>query len=317
MSTRIFRTLDEARGQVAPSALAIGNFDGVHIGHQALLAEAKRTANETGETPSVLTFHPHPTAVVAPDRTPPLISTLEQRLELLKAAGAEQILVLPFTSEVAALTPEEFVSQVLVDILKAKSVFVGLNFRFARKQAGTPEVLEQLGKQFGFEARFIQPVTWRGECVSSSVIREYIKNGNVSRAGRLLGRCFFVEGDVIAGRGVGSKQLVPTLNVRPQPQQVLPRGIYVTETIDATRNRRWHSITNVGTSPTFGTNETMIETYLLSEFDGLTPENIRVDFRLFLRWETWFPTVEDLRVQILKDVARAQTYWRRATRQIS
>src|SRR5579863_395713 len=147
MTTRVFRTLDEARGQFAPSALAIGNFDGVHIGHQALLVETKRTANETGATPSVLTFHPHPTAVVAPDRTPPLISTLEQRLELLKAVGVEQILVLPFTSEVAALTPQEFVSQVLVDVLKTKSVFVGQNFRFGHKQAGTPEVLEQLGQQ--------------------------------------------------------------------------------------------------------------------------------------------------------------------------
>jgi riboflavin kinase/FMN adenylyltransferase len=104
------------------------------------------------------------------------------------------------------------------------------------------------------------------------------------------------------------------LNVRPQPQQILPRGIYVTETFDAVRNRRWQSITNVGTSPTFGTNEMTIETYLLSEFDGLTPENIRVDFRLFLRWETWFPTVDELRVQIVKDVARAHAYWRRVAK---
>lgn len=316
MSTRVFRSLEEARAGFAPSALAIGNFDGVHIGHQTLLNATKQFAATTGVASSVLTFYPHPTSVVAPERTPPLISTLEERLDLLLAAGAEQILVLPFTAEVAALTPEQFVTHILVDVLLTKSVFVGQNFRFGHKQAGTPEVLLALADQYGFETHFIQPVTFRGEIVSSSAIREYLKNGNASRANRLLGRCFFVEGDVVAGRGVGSKQLVPTLNVRPHPEQIVPRGIYVTETFDIARNRRWQSITNVGTSPTFGTNETTIETYLLSDFDGLTPESIRVEFRRFVRWETWFPSVDDLRAQILKDVQRAQAYWRRIRTQM-
>jgi riboflavin kinase/FMN adenylyltransferase len=311
MSVRIFRSVEEARGNFAASALAIGNFDGVHIGHQALLEAARSFAGRSGSKTSVLTFHPHPTAIVAPERTPPLICTLEQRLRLLEAAGAEQILVLPFTEDVARLSPEQFVSQILTGVLNTRAVFVGQNFRFGHKQAGTPETLRALGRQSGFEPCFIDPVSYRGEIVSSSSIREYLKGGNVARAGRMLGRCFFVEGDVVAGRGVGSKQLVPTLNVRPAAEQIVLRGIYVTETIDTRRNRRWQSITNVGTSPTFGTNETTIETYLLSPFDGLTPESIRVEFRRFVRWETWFPSVDDLRVQILKDVARAQAYWRR------
>jgi riboflavin kinase / FMN adenylyltransferase len=307
----VFRSLDEARGRFTPSALAIGNFDGVHVGHQALLQQTKRFANAHGLAPSALTFHPHPTAVVAPDRTPPMICTLEQRLRLLEAAGAQQILVLPFTEDVARLSPEQFVCEILVDVLHTKAVFVGENFRFGHKAAGTAETLRSLGQQCGFEARFIDPVSYRGEIVSSSAIREYLKNGKVSRAGRLLGRCFFIEGEVVAGRGVGSRQLVPTLNVRPEPQQLVPRGIYATETVDLARTRRWQSITNVGTSPTFGTNETTIETYLLSPFDGLTPESIRVEFRRWIRWETWFPSVADLKAQILKDVGRAQAYWRR------
>jgi riboflavin kinase/FMN adenylyltransferase len=311
MSAQVFRSVEEARGRFAASALAIGNFDGVHIGHKALLRMTQQFAGTRRLSCSVLTFHPHPTAVVAPDRTPPLICTLEQRLQLLQATGAEQILVLPFTENVARLSPEQFVSEILLDSLNTKAVFVGRNFRFGHKQKGTPETLRTLGEQSGFEPHFIEPVSYRGQIVSSSLIREYLKTGNVSRANRLLGRCFFVEGDVVAGRGIGSKQLVPTLNVRPQPGQLTPRGIYVTETIDAARSRRWQSITNVGTSPTFGTNETTIETYLLSDFDGLTPESIRVEFRRFVRWETWFPSVDDLRAQILKDVARAQAYWRR------
>jgi riboflavin kinase/FMN adenylyltransferase len=291
--------------------LAIGNFDGVHIGHKTLLERTGEFAVAGGLLSSVLTFHPHPTAVVAPERLPPMICTLDQRLRLLEAAGAEQILVLPFTEEVARLSPEQFISEILVGLLNTKAVFVGRNFRFGHKQRGTPATLEAFGQQAGFEPHFIEPVTYRGEIVSSSAIREYLKRGNVSRAGRLLGRCFFIEGDVIAGRGVGSKQLVPTLNVRPEVEQLAPRGIYITETIDSARKRYWQSITNVGTSPTFGTNELTIETYLLSDFDGLTPESIRVEFRRFVRSETWFPSVDDLRVQILEDVERAQTYWHR------
>jgi riboflavin kinase/FMN adenylyltransferase len=317
MSGRIFKSLEEARGSFAPCALAIGNFDGVHIGHQALLRSAKAFATANGLAPSVLTFDPHPTAIVAPERKPLLICTLEQRLELLRAAGAEQVLVLPFNEQVAQLTPEQFIRQILVDVLHTKAVFVGRNFRFGHKQAGTPETLREWGQRLGFVPHFLDPVKCRGEIVSSSAIREHLKNGKVNHAARLLGRWFFVEGDVVAGRGVGSKQLVPTLNIRPATGQIVPRGIYATETIDLHRNRRWQSITNVGTSPTFGTNETTIETYLLSPFDGLTPESIRVEFRFWIRWETWFPTVDELRVQILKDVERAQAYWRRVEKQVA
>ncbi|MBV8898008.1 MAG: bifunctional riboflavin kinase/FAD synthetase [Acidobacteriaceae bacterium] len=310
-SARVFRSLDEARGRFAACALAIGNFDGVHIGHQTLIERARQFAERRGLAPSVLTFHPHPTAIVAPDRKPAMICTLEQRIRLLHAAGAKQVLVLPFTEDVARLAPEQFILDILVGLLNTKAVFVGHNFRFGHKQAGTSETLRTAGEKCGFEPIFVDAVSYRGQVVSSSLIREYLKNGKVSRAGRLLGRCFFVEGDVVAGRGVGSKQLVPTLNVRPEPDQLVPRGIYVTETFDVARDRRWQSITNVGTSPTFGTNETTIETYLLSDFDGLTPESIRVEFRRWLRWETWFPSVVDLKVQILHDVGRAQGYWRR------
>lgn len=316
MSARVFRSLEEARGQFAASALALGNFDGVHIGHKALLDDMRKFAAGHGLSASVLTFHPHPMAIVAPDRMPQLICTLDQRLRLLGSMGVEQIFVLPFDEKIARLSPEHFVTDILCGVLNTKAVFVGQNFRFGHKQAGTPDTLRELGQRFGFESRFIRPVSYRGETVSSSAIRQYVKNGKAAKAGRLLGRCFFIEGDVVAGRGVGSKQLVPTLNVRPQPEQLVPRGIYVTETIDTVRNRRWESITNVGTSPTFGTNETMIETYLLSSFDGLTPENIRVAFRHWVRWETWFPSVDDLRVQIMEDVRRAQTYWRRVVKGI-
>lgn len=324
MSALVFRSLEEANGRFGPCALAIGNFDGVHIGHQSLLAEATgfvRQNSPAGEQigfvsqdrlfAAALTFQPHPATVVAPHRAPPLICSLEQRLRFLEAAGAERILVLPFTLETALLSPEEFIQQILINGMDTRAVFVGENFRFGHKQAGTPATLQALGEQFGFVSQFVKPVILRGELVSSSLIRGYLAKGDVARAGRLLGRCFSVEGAVVSGQGIGSKQTVPTLNLRPAPEQILPRGVYISQTIESTGARRWQSITNVGVRPTFGGEELTVETFLLSPLDGPRPEQIEVHFHRFVREERQFPSPEALKAQIMKDVGRAQAYWRR------
>ena len=315
MSTSVFRSLEYARGNFGPCALAIGNFDGVHIGHQVLIRESVQFAAQKHITPAVLTFDPHPTAVVAPDRMPQMICTLDQRLKLLRRFGAERILVLPFTSELARLSPEEFVVQVLSGVLQTRGVFVGDNFRFGYKQAGTPDVLRSLGEKYSFATEFIHPVRYRNEVVSSSSIRTYLSSGNVARAGRLLGHCFTLEGPVIGGHGIGSKQTVPTLNLRPVQNQVSPRGVYITETTDRT-GRCWPSITNVGVRPTFGGEELTIETYLLAALTGTSPEWIQVQFRRFVRPERRFPDPAALIEQILKDVAQARKYWRRVSEHI-
>lgn len=311
MSTTVFRSLEEARGRFGPCALTIGNFDGVHIGHQVLLQQTISAALPNEFVPAVLTFDPHPAAIVAPERLPPLITTLDQKLKLLQAAGMRNILVLPFTREVARLSPEEFVWQILLNTLNTKAVIVGDNFHFGHKQAGTADTLRELGHRFGFVSQFIAPVSYRGEIVSSSAIRRYLTSGNVSRAARLLGRCFAIEGGVVAGHGVGSKQTVPTLNLRPVSGQIVPRGIYVTETIEPGTRRRWPSVTNAGIRPTFGGEELTIETFLLTPLEGSAPEQIRVEFRRFVRPEQKFPDAAALKAQILRDVAFAEKYWRR------
>jgi riboflavin kinase / FMN adenylyltransferase len=310
MSEVVFRSLEQANRRFGPCALTIGNFDGVHIGHQLLLAETVRFATAKNLSPAVLTFHPHPAAIVAPGRVPQMICTLEQRLMLLRSAGAKRILVLPFTPEIARLTPEEFVSQILVHALETKAVFVGENFRFGHKQAGNPGVLRSLGNQYGFVPQFFTPLTFRGEVVSSSLIRRYLTAGDVCRARRRLGRCFFVDGAIVTGHGIGAKQTVPTLNIRPSAGQLVPRGVYITETVDLLSSRRWPSITNVGIRPTFGGDELTIETFLLSSLEGGTPERIQVNFRRFVRAEQKFADPHALKTQILKDVANAQKYWR-------
>jgi riboflavin kinase / FMN adenylyltransferase len=310
MIARIFRSVEQAQGHFRPCALAIGNFDGVHLGHRALLAETKRQASAKGLATAVLTFHPHPTVVVAPERTPELISTLEQRLQLLSDAGATEILVLPFTREVAELEPRDFISQILCDSLKTQAVVVGENFRFGHKQAGTAESLKALGEELGFASQFVQPVSWRGELISSSAIRRYISLGNVSRAARLLGRCFSIQGPIVAGHGVGSRQTVPTLNLRPPAGQISPRGVYITETLEPATGRHWESITNCGFRPTFGGDELTIETFLLTQLEGPPLSHIEVQFRRFVRAEQQFPNPEALKAQILRDVRRAKAYWR-------
>lgn len=313
MSAALFRTPEEARGHFGPCALAIGNFDGVHIGHQALLAETCAYAAANNLAPSALTFDPHPAAVVAPERTPELICTLEQRLKLLSIAGVSQILVLPFTPAIAGLSPREFVRQILCDTLRTGAVIVGESFRFGHKQAGTAQTLRTLGDELGFVSQFVSPVSYRGEIVSSSLVRGYVSAGNVSRARRLLGRCFSIAGRIVSGEGVGAKQTVPTLNLPPPPGQIVPRGVFVTETLDHSSGRCWRSITNCGFRPTFHGDKLTIETFLLDPLEGSTPSDVEVRFRRFLRAEKRFPDPAALRAQILRDVERAKAYWRRAS----
>jgi riboflavin kinase / FMN adenylyltransferase len=291
--------------------MSIGNFDGVHTGHQALLAFAQRYASNLRVSPAVLTFHPHPAVFVAPQRVPEMICGLEERLRRLRAAGAEQILVLPFNHEVARLSAEEFVSKIVVGGLQAKAVFVGENFRFGHQRAGGPQTLEQLGEHYGFTAHFIKPVKFRGRVVSSSIIRQNLTEGKVSAAGRMLGRCFSLEGAVVSGQGVGAKQTVPTVNIRTTPGQLTPRGVYVTETFETSSGRHWPSITNVGSRPTFGGGELTIETFFLTPFEGKTPEYIQIHFRFYLRAERKFSGADELKSQIMRDVTRAKSYWRR------
>jgi riboflavin kinase/FMN adenylyltransferase len=309
----VFRSLEEATGRFGPCALTIGNFDGVHIGHQQLLREAREQAQVRGCRSGVLTFHPHPRTVVAPHRTAKLLASIDERLALLEKTVVDHILVLPFTPELANLSAELFVRQILVEALDTRFVVVGDNFRFGHKQGGHPALLASLGAELGFGTRFVPQISCRGEAVSSTVIREHLQQGQVARAGRLLGRCYSLSGTVVSGHGIGSKQTVPTLNLQPSDDVLPANGVYITEVYDLDDDRRWPSITNIGTRPTFDGGELAIESYLLSPLMGGSPKNIRVEFRRWVRAEQKFPDPTALKAQILRDVARANTYWRRTT----
>jgi riboflavin kinase/FMN adenylyltransferase len=293
------------------SVVTIGNFDGVHAGHRQLLRRVVELGLENKLKPAVLTFDPHPTRVVAPQRAPRLLTTVEERVALIREQGIEEVVVLPFTPEVARLSPEEFVERIVVAQLHARIVMVGDNFRFGHKQAGDFKTLSELGVRFGFQTHVVDVVRRRGRVVSSSEIRRLIEDGNVAMAGRLLERPYDLTGDVISGHGIGSKQTVPTLNLRT-PAEVIPaNGVYITRTRDSELSDRWNSITNVGTRPTFEGDSLSIETFLLSSFDGLTPGRIAVEFCKRVREERKFENADALKQQIFRDVGRAQTFFRR------
>ena len=310
---RIYRSLEETPPDFGPSALTIGNFDGVHVGHRRILRRLKALADERGWKPSVLTFDPHPTRVVAPERSPRLMTSPEQRAALMAEEGILQVLILPFTPQLAQLSPETFVRQLLVERLDARAVLVGDNFRFGYRHSGDTRLLEKLGRQLGFETVIVPAVAWRGRTVSSSGIRELIQAGRVSLAARCLQHAYALQGPVVSGRGVGSKHTVPTLNLAPEAEIIPARGVYVTHTRDLERGCAWESITNVGYRPTFGaSDELSIETYLLAPLSGDAPRRIRVEFLWRVRDERKFETPDALRAQILKDVRVAQNYFRRA-----
>jgi riboflavin kinase/FMN adenylyltransferase len=300
---------------MGPAAVAIGNFDGVHMGHRHLLRATVQMAGELRVKPAVLTFDPHPAFVVAPERAPQLLTTIEERGALLGEEGIEGILILPFTREIARLSPEEFVSRILRDVLRAGAVVVGDNFRFGHKQAGDARMLTELGNRYGFQTRILHAVSWRGRAVSASAIRERIESGDVARAARLLERPYGLNGEVVRGHGVGSKQTVPTLNLRTSAQVLPARGVYVTRTASRDDGRRWNSITNVGYRPTFGGDTGLsIETFLLDPLSGAAPGHISVGFLRRIREERKFESPEALKAQIMRDVARAQAYFRRVSR---
>ncbi|BDC51461.1 riboflavin biosynthesis protein [Bryobacterales bacterium F-183] len=314
MPFRAIRDGQAVPADFGPCALTIGNFDGVHAGHRELMRRVAAAAGPHKLRPTVLTFDPHPAKIVAPARSPRLITTIEERLSLIQAEHMEQALVLPFTLDIARLRPEEFVRQLLVDTLQARYVVVGDNFRFGMDQAGDAAMLAKLGEQYGFRVEAVPAVKLGGVVVSSSEIRKRIGSGvDIGVANEMLERPYALAGRVVSGHGIGAKQTVPTLNLETAAEVLPGIGVYVTRTSDLDDRRRvWESVTNVGRRPTFhadGSDGLTIETFLLSEFDGVNPLRIRVEFLKWVREERKFPSPEALKQQIFRDVNEAKSFF--------
>jgi riboflavin kinase/FMN adenylyltransferase len=293
----------------APLALAIGNFDGVHLGHAALLAEARRRAERDGGPSAVLTFTPHPARLFAPDRAPPLITSLERRLELLAEAGIDVAIVEPFTRAFAALDAPAFVQEVLARQLGARDVIVGYDFSFGRDRAGTVAVLRELGAAAGVGVAVIPPVAVDGVPCSSTRIRQLVSAGDTVAAARLLGRPFEIEGAVARGAGRGRGLGFPTANVVPEGELRPKLGIYAARALildGPLAGQRHLAALSVGTNPQFSGGAVTIEAYLL-DFDGdLYDRRLRIEVGERLRDERRFESIDALIAQIRADVAQVR-----------
>ncbi len=296
------------------SVIAIGNYDGIHLGHQRVLAFAMTRAKDSGAVSTALTFEPPPLKVLRPDSAPLRISTNQQRLEWFGALGLEAAVVLPFTPELASLSPEDFVDEILVRQLQVRAIVVGDNFRFGHRQAGDVKFLRDLGMRYGFEVVVHEPVALDGQIVSSTLIRKQIADGDVTRAARLLGRPFVLTGEVVRGTGTGRKFLFPTLNLKPNQELLPARGVYITRTVFEGETSSHRSVTNIGMRPTFNGSGLTIETHLLDYSGNFTPKHIEIRFWKRLRNEMKFASPDDLRLQIARDISAANRFFARLRR---
>lgn len=290
------------------AVVTVGNFDGVHLGHQELLRNVRERAARAGDVSAVLTFYPHPAQVLRPIQAPTLLMTIEQRLAAIEQMGIDAAFVLRFDARLAAMSAEDFVSRFLVEAMRARSVLVGGNFRFGHRQAGDVALLAALGAKRDFEVIVAPPVVENGVVVSSTLIRSAVREGRIEDANRMLGRPYALAGEIRPGTGQGRRLVVPTLNLATGQTLVPANGVYATRAV--IEGRLYEAATNVGVRPTFNGSHVTIESYLLDFDENLTRGGMEVRFCERLREERKFPDTQALREQVLNDIERAKDYFR-------
>lgn len=297
----VFRSIDEARGELAGCAVAIGNFDGVHLGHRRLLEEAKALASARGAPAAVLTFEPHPAKVLSPDFAPPLIATAARKLRLLEDEGIDAVVVQSFDRAYARTSAEEFVRRDLVGALGARDVVVGYDFTFGKGRAGTPEVLARIAAEDA-SVHVVPAFTRDSLVVSSSKIRELVLAGRVQPAADLLGRPFVIDGAVVPGRGRGRTIGIPTANVAADTELLPASGVYAVRVTVEGLPGTCAGGANIGRKPTFGEEDLTVEVHLIGLDVDLYGRRMAVAFLERLRGEQRFASVDELVARIRGDL---------------
>lgn len=306
----VFRSLEEFPGDKLASIVSVGNFDGVHCAHQAVLGEVAKCARARSGRSLAVTFDPHPARVVRPQIPTKLITPLWAKLKLLEQTGIDAVLVLPFSPDLSRISPKTFSQEILAKRLRATEVHEGDNFHFGHRAEGNVQQLVAFGKAFGFGVKIYPQMKIRGEVVSSSRIRQLLAEGKVAKARHLLGRVFSIRASPGKGRGYGHKYTVPTINLAGYDELVPAHGVYITET--RIGSERFNSVTNVGTRPTFGQDLfAVVESHVLNfheiEFDADT--EIEVFFLQYLRPEQKWPSAKALQAQIAKDITKTKHFF--------
>ena len=306
----VYRSVAEIPPGFGPSVGAIGNFDGVHLGHRKILEAVAAEARGLGMRAVAITFDPHPDRFLRPADAPRLLTPMDERIKLLAATGMDAVAVLPFDEALARLTAREFARSILVEALSIRSVHEGRNFRFGRQAEAGVEDLKELGAEFGFALHLHEAARTHGMEVSSSATRALVAQGDVRRARWMLGRPFAVRSTPARGRGIGTRLLVTTVNLAPYGELLPGFGVYVTRLTVA--GRRFKAVTNVGNRPTFEGVGFGVETHILDfePLDLVEETPVELEFLLRLRGERTWPSPEALKAQIFRDVARAERYFR-------
>lgn len=301
---KIFHSSKAACGKIKKAVLALGNFDGVHLAHQKMFELTRTLAKKLKGTPSVYTFDPHPVKILSPESSPPLITTLAQKIEWIKKCRIQALVVEPFNPRFAKLTPEEFFEKILVEHLRAAGVVAGYDFTFGARRAGTVETLEKLCRRFAVACEILDATLLGESLISSSQIRNYVREGEMDRAAALLGRPFEVIGTVIRGERIGNRLNFPTANLLVENELIPPVGVYATRMKIGLRT--FSGVTNIGFRPTFGGKRLTVETHLMRFRKNIYGKKVRLSFIKRIREELPFPSTEELVKQIQKDVEMAE-----------
>lgn len=302
----IFETLDAVSG-IRPSAVALGNFDGVHLGHQELIKRTVEKARSEGLAAAVFTFSSHPKNLLPKEKKVKNIIVREDKEKLIASLGVDYLFNVPFTKAIMTMSPQDFVKKLLVDKFNMKAAFCGFNYHFGYKAAGNPEVLRSLGQDLGYQVTEIPPYKIKGEVVSSSLIRTLIASGQVEKCRTYMGRHYTIGGEVVVGNRLGKKLGFPTSNLMIDPSMVTPpNGVYVTY---CTYNGvRYPGVTNVGIKPTIGHYNKNVETHIFNFDKELYGKHITVEFLKKTRDEVKFDSVRELSEQIVRDCRDARVF---------
>jgi riboflavin kinase / FMN adenylyltransferase len=289
-----------------PNAVTIGNFDGIHLGHQAMLARLTARAASVGGAPTVLTFEPHPREIFTPEAAPTRLTTLREKLEILRNLGVAHVHVCKFTRPFAALSAEDFVKRILVEGLKARYVLVGDDFRFGARRAGDFALLQALGQEYGFEAEALHTVEAAGQRASSTAVREALAAGDMAAAAQLLGRPYSISGRVVGGDQLGRRIGYPTANIQLKHNKPPVKGIFAVR-VQGLVQPDWPGVASLGTRPTVHANgKPTLEVHLFNFNRSIYREHLRVEFLHKLRDEAKFANLEALIAQIDLDAKQAR-----------
>ena len=286
------------------TSIALGNFDGIHLGHKKLIMSMVDEAKELNITPAVLLFSKHPKEVLL-GKSPELLTSLIDKHEILEELGVKTVYETDFTPEFRTLSPEDFVKEILLEKLNMKSVFVGFDYRFGHKASGDVNVLKDLSEKYNFKVTVISPVYDETKVLSSTEIRDHIRGGNLDLANEMLDRYYKIRGQVVHGNKIGRTLGFPTANIELSSNYPIPKiGVYETKAI--VNKKTYMSLTSIGTNPTVGGDKIKIETYILDFDEDIYDEEIELEFIEYLRDEWMFDSLDELKVQMQKDVDRVK-----------